>query len=782
MENFFNFDINSYRRMTAAMDEPHASPPSPRNDGNRTQSFHMYPLRDTLPPLEIAHGPVQSSVHRMRAPAPKSKALQDIAKLLEIIPRFAAGESWDSLAGDFPNLGHYMTDYGISDQPYVENTFRNLDNENLEYIAKQTENRINILYSGEYREMALQNLASKLKKIRSQPNDEGKIVDSHTIENEYTKYYRDLIKTLMDNLGRFEAGESFSSLKKDIPNIKSYLTDSGFTKHANRLLEHVTAEEKKRFDRAFKRRSRASHEQRPALTGSLGILQSHPEMLLAISKKFSNRSNSIEEGVCDDFITPFTLRKIVKKDTGELTYKGEEVISRANPSMQAAIRANFRLRYQAPPEPATETAPPHQFPSHGQHHAQPGDSFFSGFSGEVRRYQDPPTPQYPPASPAFSGAAPYYSPYYGQPYAPPSDSFFSGFSGEVRRYQDPTTPQYPPASPAFSGAAPYYSPYYGQPYAPPGDSFFSGFSDEMRRKGYAEPETPQYPQSPASTFGDLSSLNEGTYSARDFDLNTPAEVTQPWPGDDHYSATPVASSHERIDVDALPSPQDSSTSISAARELGPSEEEWLGDEHMVAYIGTIADRLEGQPRAELLNFADSLLVTQLIQGDREQRQNAMHQIMGRGGPIIFMPINAPNSHWSLLVIDQRNGDAFHYDSLVRPQDAAQAVDTKQYELARDAARAMDVYTPVRGMPIAHQRDGHSCGDHVLQAMDVLAHSVIDGTFGQQHTMDLSDLETDRGLIADTIASARAHRNAEPAPAASRTHERPAKKSKKWWKF
>lgn len=171
-------------------------------------------------------------------------------------------------------------------------------------------------------------------------------------------------------------------------------------------------------------------------------------------------------------------------------------------------------------------------------------------------------------------------------------------------------------------------------------------------------------------------------------------------------------------------------------------------------MGAIADRLQGQPRAELLNFADPLQVARLIRGDTGQQQEAMHQIMARGGPIIFLPVNDPNSHWSLLVIDQRNGDAFHYDSLVRPQDAAQAVDTRQYELARDAARAMDVYTPVRGMPIARQRDGHSCGDHVLQAMDIL----------------------------DTIANASAARTAEPAPAASRTHERPAKKGKKWWKF
>ena len=160
----------------------------------------------------------------------------------------------------------------------------------------------------------------------------------------------------------------------------------------------------------------------------------------------------------------------------------------------------------------------------------------------------------------------------------------------------------------------------------------------------------------------------------------------------------------------------------------------------------------------------------------------MHQIMARGGPVIFLPVNDPNSHWSLLVIDQRNGDAFHYDSLVRPQDAAQAVNTNQYRLARAAAQAMDVYTPVRGMPIAQQRDGHSCGDHVLQAMDILAHSVIDGTFGQSRTMDLRSIETDRGLIADTIANGSAARAAEPAPAASRRYERPVKKSKKWWKF
>ncbi|WP_192884883.1 Ulp1 family isopeptidase [Paracidovorax avenae] len=833
MDDFFSFDINSYRRMTAAMDEPHASPPSPRNDGNRTQSFHPHPLRDALGSLEIAHGPVQSSVHRMRAPAPGNKLPKNIAKLINILPRFGSGESWETLARDFPNLKQFMSDYGISDHPYIERALREIDQENFDYIIEQTEKRINILYSDEHRYLALKNLASKAAAIRSQPAGIKDSVHSQSFENENANYYKELITSLLKILDRFEAGEDFSLLKKSIPNIKSYLTDSGFTKHAKRFLEHVTPEEKKRFDRAFKQRSRVIKMQPSALTGSFAILQSNPEMLLSISKKFSNRSNPIEGGVCDEFMSPFNLKRIVNQETGELTPKGEQIISHANPAMQAAIRANFRLRFQAAPaiehepqapsvhtggaqpgssifsgfseelrrkgyaqEPATPQHPPatptfsdlasHPHPHHGQHYVPPGESLFSGFSGELQRrgyHPEPATPQYPPATPTFSDLASHPDPYYGQHYVPPGESIFSGVSGELQRmgqYHEPATPQYPPATPNFSDLASHPDPYYGQHYVPPGESLFSGFSGELQRRGhYHEPATPQYPQSPASTFGDLSSLNEGAYSAREFDLNTPAEVTQPWQGDAHDDVTP-ATSPERIDVDALPSPQEPSTP--AARPSGPSETEWLGDEHLIAYMGAIADRLQGQPRAELLNFADPLLVAQLIRGNSEQRHNAMHQIMARGGPVIFLPVNDPNAHWSLLVIDQRNGDAFHYDSLVRPQNAAQAVDTNQYRLARAAAQAMGVYTPVRGTPIALQRDGHSCGDHVLQAMDVLAHSVINGTFGQPHTMDLSGIETDRGLIADTIANASSARTAEPAPAASRTYERPVKKSKKWWNF
>lgn len=760
----------------------------------------MHPLRDTLPSLEIAHGPIQSSVHRMRASAPAPRSLTE---LMNILPRFASGEIWETLQRDFPGIQHYVMNYGIS--RYGINTLlKYLDTTSMDHLIVQVKSRINILCSGEFRTLALETLETTVATARASAGAGTETQETHLEDSKGMKedkeFYKQFIRDLLKIIDRLEAGEPIFSLAETIPSLRSFIGNDGFKKTAATLLKNIKPKDKERIELAFTRRrqsllsnkppikaERPARKEKPAaapskIAGVLRVIFNDPKLLIDISKRFSNPSNSISDEVCDNHITLVHLRKIVDTKTGELTPTGEQIVSQADASTQALIRANFRLRFQAAPMSATEAAAHHPYPSHGQYHAPPGDSFFSGVSREIRHmgYPEPETPQYPPSAPAFSDFGHYHNPHYGQPYAPPSDSFFSGFSGEVQRYQDPPTPQYPPASQAFSGAAPYYSPYYGQPYAPPGDSFFSGVSDEMRRKGYAEPETPQYPQSPTSTIGDLSSLNEGAYSDRDFDLNTPAEVTRPWPGDDHYSGTPAASSPERIDVDALPSPEEPSTP--AARPSGPSETEWLGDEHLIAYMGTIAERLEGQPNAELLNFANPLLVGQLIQGDRSQRQNAMHQIMARGGPIIFLPVNDPNSHWSLLVIDQRNGDAFHYDSLVRPQDAAQAVETKQYELARDAARAMDVYTPVRGMPIARQRDGHSCGDHVLQAMDMLAHSVVNGTFGQPHTMDLSGIETDRGLIADTIANASAARTAEPAPAASRTHERPAKKSRKWWKF
>ncbi|AVS93637.1 hypothetical protein C8246_19865 [Paracidovorax avenae] len=767
MDNFFNFDINSYRRMTAAMDEPNASPPSPRNDGDRTQRFHMHPLRDALPSLEIAHSPIQSSVHRMRAPAPQSTRLENHPILFEALPHYGNGENWQTLQQKFPGIGKYLTPYGITDHTSTT-VVAHLNSAERHHLKNQATKRIEILYSGKDRDLAIEYLedAFSNEKIREKTQHQAAIQEEKlgvTLKSE-REFFRKIIEDFLEIIDRFEAGEAMKSLSDTIPNINSYIKGDGYTKKSSEFIKHLTPREKERIDRAFENRAKSQAytpsirkepppqaskpNRRKKLNAILATIKNNPHILLEISQRFSDPRKSAEE-VCGKFLTQESLEKLFDRLNGDLTETGELVISNAEPHIQAAIRANFKLRFQNASPSAYEAPAPEIYP-------------------------------YPSENP-YPGLDPYQHPYYGQHYLPPSDSFFSGFSDELQRKypQAPATPQYPPATPTFSDLVPYQAPYYGQHYVPPGESIFSGFSGELQRRGYhPEPATPQYPQISTSTF-DLSSLNEGAYSARDFDLNTPSEVTQPWLGDGYYGVTP-ATSPERIDVDALPSPQEPSTP--AARPSGPSETEWLGDEHLIAYMGTIADRLEGLPNAELLNFANPLLVGQLIQGDRSQRQNAMHQIMARGGPIIFLPVNDPNSHWSLLVIDQRNGDAFHYDSLVRPQDAAQAVDTKQYELARDAARAMDVYTPVRGMPIARQRDGHSCGDHVLQAMDMLAHSVVNGTFGQPHTMDLSGIETDRGLIADTIANASAARAAEAAPAASRMHERPAKKSKKWWKF
>ncbi|PVY64347.1 type III effector protein XopD [Paracidovorax citrulli] len=726
-------------------------------------------------------------VHCARKPKPVPKS---VVELVKILPRFGKGEAWESLCRDFPGIQVYFSDYGINERGFGF-LLNHLDSEQIDNVVEQTENRINIICSDDFKIIALKTAATTIETCRAKFQEHAKFqeLSSSTLSNKSEgKYYRNLIDNFMDILDRFEAGESIPSLAETVPGITGFIGNQGFSKKAKYFLEHIKPEEKERIELAVKRRNKNVSAPKPSgvpspFSGTLRYIHENPDYLINTSKAFSNPSNSIADKVCDKNLSIHLLKKIVNIETGELTATGEKLISNADPQTRRLIRANFKLRFRVPSTPAAETASPaHQEPSHGQHYAAPNDSFFSGFSGEVRRYHEPSTPQYPPAAPAFSEAGPYHAPYYyGQPYAPPGDSFFSGFSGEVRRHYEPPTPQYPPATPASSEASlyydPYYNPYHGQQYAPPGDSFFSGFSAEVRR--HHEPSTPQYPQNSTSTFGDLSSLNEGAYSTRDFDLNTPAEVTQPWRGDG-YDDVESAASPERIDVDALPSPQNSSAP--AGQELALAEEEWLGDEHLITYVGTIADRLRGQPGADLLNFADPLLVTQLIQGESEQRNNAMYHIIGRGGPIVFLPVNAPDSHWSLLVIDQRTGNAFHYDSLVSPGDARNAVHTRQYQLASRAARAMGITGPVQGMPIARQRDGHSCGDHVLQATEQLAQSVIAGTFGQPGTMDLSDLQTDRGLIADTIANATADRNAEPPPATSRTHERPAKKNKKWWKF
>ncbi|MCC5070891.1 Ulp1 family isopeptidase, partial [Xanthomonas campestris] len=309
----------------------------------------------------------------------------------------------------------------------------------------------------------------------------------------------------------------------------------------------------------------------------------------------------------------------------------------------------------------------------------------------------------------------------------------------------------------------------------PPQSVFSGVSADWRRMGYQpDPDIPQYPaQSPASTFDGLSSMS---HYGREFDLNTPQEEEEPW---DYGTQTPVvhsAMSPERIDVDNLPSPQDVPDP-----ELPPvTATSWLQDGHLRAYTDDLARRLQGQPNAHLLHFADSQVVTMLSSRDPDQQARARRLLVGDEAPrIVFLPINQPNFHWSLLVVDRRNKDAvatYYYDSMAQTQPQQRYLaDMAAYHLGLDHEQTQE-------MPTAIQPDGYSCGDHVLTGIETLAHRVIDGTFDSADGRNLSEIEPDRRMIRDRLVQA------DQAPAESsvrQVSERPfeqKKKKSKWWKF
>ncbi|MCE4293757.1 Ulp1 family isopeptidase [Xanthomonas hortorum] len=251
-------------------------------------------------------------------------------------------------------------------------------------------------------------------------------------------------------------------------------------------------------------------------------------------------------------------------------------------------------------------------------------------------------------------------------------------------------------------------------------------------------------QSTDSTFDGLSSMS---HYDRKFDLNTPQEEAESW---DYGTQTPMghsAMSPERIDVDNLPSPQD----VADPELPQVTATSWLLDGHLRAYTDDLARQLRGQPNVHLLHFADSQVVTMLSSADPDQQARARRLLVGDDvPPIVFLPINQPNAHWSLLVVDRRNKDAvaaYHYDSMAQKQPQQRYLaDMAAYHLGLD-------YEETHEMPTAIQPDYYSCGDHVLTGIEMLAHRVIDGTFDYAGGRDLSDIEPDRGLIRDRLAQA-----------------------------
>ncbi|MBF9171301.1 hypothetical protein I4I65_01740 [Xanthomonas campestris pv. campestris] len=682
----------------------------------------MHPLLESLPRRNPTQVPADSSVHQMRAAAPTSNRHRSYSRLLDLSGAYGDGKKMSELLRSFPTFDFYLKTDGLSHRAGMQ-MLRELSGDQCDHVIGQIIRRVENCLGPAKREIALSNLEldcsqnivlsqltldriakakAKVKgKAKAKAEAEAKAEVAVAVEVAAKFAAEDaataaaaaaaqsVISKIIEHLPIYETLQKLPRHAEGVSGFQNYLCKNGsFGQALINILEYATPDQKERLKQAIQKRRQAlaAHNAVAATksnvprTGVFRTLYKNPKLILGISGKLSKRTCSINDA-SSGYLSQADLEKIVDEKTGELTPLGEEVISGASESIQDAIRANFRMRYQQP--------------------------------------------ELPPNSP----------------------------------------PQ------AF----------YPQEENPPPSSFFQGVSSYWRHVGCEpEPDTPQYPpQSPASTFSGLSSMS---HYGREFDLNTPREE-QLWSTDGDYgtqapvgrSATP-AMSPERIDVDNLPSPQDVPDS-----ELPPATAtSWLLDGHLRAYTDDLARRLRGQPNAHLLHFADSQVVTMLSSTDPDQQARARRLLVGDDvPPIVFLPINQRDTHWSLLVVDRRNKDAvatYHYDSMAQMQQ-------QQRYLGQMAVYHLDLdYQQIHEMPTAIQRDGYSCGDHVLTGIEMLAHRVIDGTFDDADGRDLRGITPDRGLIRGRLAQA------EQAPAESSVRQAPElpieqkKKKSKWWKF
>ncbi|PPU92865.1 hypothetical protein XpopCFBP1817_11690 [Xanthomonas populi] len=726
----------------------------------------MHPLLEFLPRRNPVQVHTDSSVHRMRAAAPTSGTHTDYSKILDLSESYGNGERIAELKRSLPSFTRFLKDCGLSHIRGMQ-MLRELNDDQRDHVIHQIIRRIGNCIDPEHREIALSQLeldCSKniaLSQLAWDRIAEAKAkakaeVEAKAKAKSEAKARQDpcqgTLNDIINLLPRYEALEPISSIMNDMPGFQMYLRgDGSYGKAGLGILQYATPDHKKRLNRAIKKRRQGLPPQNSnsaKLKGIIRVLHKKPNLILEISRKFSDRACSINDA-SSGYLSQSELEKIVDEETGELRSLGEKLISGASEGIQAAIRENFRIRYQKPDQP------PNSPPQHEEN--LPLQSFFSGVSADLRRmgYQpEPDTPQYPPQSPA---------------------SVFSGLSSmsHYGREFDLYTPQE------------IEQPFHQQEENLPLQSFFSGVSADLRRMGYQpEPDTPQYPpQSPASVFSGLSSMS---HYGREFDLYTPQEIEQPWSTYGDYGtqtprghSPPPAMSPERIDVDNLPSPQD----VADPELPQVTATSWLLDGHLHAYTQDLARRLRGEPNAHLLHFADSQVVTMLNSEDEAQRDVALRRLVGDADnpapPIVFMPINRDDVHWSLLVVDRRDNHspaAYHYDSMGAPHP-------NQHWHAQMAAWRLGLdASQVNKMPTAIQPDGYSCGDHVLTGIDVLAHRVVDGSFDDASCRDLSDIEPDRGLIRDLLAQAK---QAPAESSARQVPERPVeqkKKKSKWWKF
>ncbi|WP_168991665.1 Ulp1 family isopeptidase [Paraburkholderia sp. UYCP14C] len=258
----------------------------------------------------------------------------------------------------------------------------------------------------------------------------------------------------------------------------------------------------------------------------------------------------------------------------------------------------------------------------------------------------------------------------------------------------------------------------------------------------AEGTEAQWPPQPAashSTFAGLSSLGYGVpYGSRAFDPDTPQSVIGP-----SHPAGP-----EIVDVDSYTR---QAANVSVAQRL--AADPWLWDNDFVAYTDVLAQQWLGQPAAHWLNFIDPQQVRLLTDGTPQQRREVLARIAGPDSPpILFLPVNVGDRHWSLLVVNRQTAQAFHYDSGIPPDGAPFITNTAQFQRAAQVAAVLGTGAPA-GMPIPQQADGYSCGDHVLEGIEELARRVITGEFFQPDGMNLRNIRPDRPRILAVLTQA-----------------------------
>lgn len=206
---------------------------------------------------------------------------------------------------------------------------------------------------------------------------------------------------------------------------------------------------------------------------------------------------------------------------------------------------------------------------------------------------------------------------------------------------------------------------------------------------------------------------------------------------------------------------------------------WLLDGHLRAYTDDLARRLRGQPNAPLLHFADSQVVTMLSSVDPDQQARARRLLVGDDvPPIVFLPINQPNAHWSLLVVDGRNSDAvatYHYDSMAQKQPQQRYLaDMAAYHLGLDYEETHEMHRDTAGLLFLRRscadrdRDAGSQGDR--------RHLRLRGRQGLERHRTRP--RPDQGSSCPSGASS----SRKQRQVSFRTPIEHKKKKSKWWKF